>query len=54
MLEEECQQLAENPEKNSKNDKRLEITTSEDRVKELGFSSLEKRNSQLVLMAALE
>lgn len=44
----------ENPENNSKNDKKLEITTSEDRLKELGFSSLEKWNSQLFLMAAFE
>lgn len=54
MLEDECQHLGENPEKNSKNYKRLEITTSEDRLKELGFSNLEKWNNQSFLMVALE
>jgi len=35
MLEEECQHLGENPEKSNKNDKRLEIMTSEYRL--IGF-----------------
>lgn len=43
-----------NPEKNSKNDERLETVTSEEMVKELGSSSLKKAENQFILVAALE
>lgn len=39
--------VGENSDKNGKTNKRLETMTSEDRLKELGFSSQETWNSQL-------